>query len=104
MGDVYLLIGRADDDAGQALLQMEPLAGDGHWGLTLNLKPGAYRYRYYAVHGDLTAYVPPAWVGDGPVAMHGLDAILHAGGPSTADAPAVAAGRRGPARLAAHWA
>ena len=47
------------------------------WELTLRLRPGRYRYRYYAVHESVTTYVSPADVEGKHVRMRGLDALLN---------------------------
>src|SRR5688572_12947623 len=58
------------------LLKMESLDTPSRWALTLNLKPGMYRYRYYADCGRVTTYVYPGEVEITPRPMDGLDATL----------------------------
>jgi hypothetical protein len=66
------------NESGRAigLFEMELLPTPSRWGLTLNLKPGTYRYRYYANCGRVTTYVYPGQVDDSPRTMDGLDAIV----------------------------
>ena len=59
----------------QMCAQMDRRADD-TWELTLRLRPGRYRYRYYAIHDSVTTYVSPADVDSKPVRMRGLDAML----------------------------
>ena len=59
----------------QMCAQMDRGAHDA-WELTLRLRPGRYRYRYYAVHESVTTYISPADVGGKHVRMSGLDARL----------------------------
>lgn len=58
------------------LFKMDSLGTPSQWGLTLNLKPGTYRYRYYADCGRVTTNVYPGEVEDTPRPMDGLDAVL----------------------------
>ena len=58
------------------LFKMESLDTPARWGLTLNLKPGTYRYRYYAYCGRVTTYVHPGQMENAPRSMDGLDAVL----------------------------
>ena len=66
---------RGESDDLQVCAQMDRRA-DHTWELTLRLRPGRYRYRYYAIHDSVTTYVSPADVDSKPVRMRGLDAML----------------------------
>ena len=55
--NVFLVI-RGENGHAQMCSQMEPL-GDDRWVLRLPLRPGRYRYRYYAIHERVTTYVAP---------------------------------------------
>ena len=79
--NLFLVI-RGENGKSQMCSQMEPLGHD-RWTLTLPLRPGRYRYRYYAIHERVTTYVSPRDVEDKPVRMSGLDAVLCVPGPNT---------------------
>jgi hypothetical protein len=65
-----------DFDGGtSALHQMTPGPND-HWTISLRLRAGTYRYRYYACDCGVTRYVRPAEVDDAPSRMDGLDSFL----------------------------
>jgi hypothetical protein len=72
--NMFLVI-RGENGSSQMCSQMELLGHDG-WDLTLPLRAGRYRYRYYAIHEGVTTYVSPKDVEGKPVRMIGLDAIL----------------------------
>jgi hypothetical protein len=72
---VYLRLATQDDRV-IGLFEMESLESSSRWGLRLTLKPGSYRYRYYADCGRVTTYVYPSEVEDRTRPMDGLDAIL----------------------------
>ena len=73
--DMYLRLARQDGSV-IGLFEMDRAQGVGQWDLVMRLKPGSYRYRYYAKVGSLTAYVFPGEVEDRPRTMDGLDAVL----------------------------
>jgi hypothetical protein len=53
----YLLLANADGRP----IALEQMSWDGvAWRLTLGLRPGSYRYRYYISDGQTTAYYAPA--------------------------------------------
>ena len=79
--NVFVVI-RGENGKAQMCSQMEPLGHD-RWTLTLPLRPGRYRYRYYGIHERVTTYVSPRDVEDKPVRMSGLDAVLCVPGPNT---------------------
>ena len=72
--NVFLVV-RGENGNAQMCSQMESLGND-RWALTLPLRPGRYRYRYYAIHERVTTYVSPKEVEERRVPMDGLDAIL----------------------------
>ena len=72
--NVFLVI-RGENGNAQMCSQMDSLGND-RWSLTLPLRPGHYRYRYYAIHERVTTYVSPKDVEDGRVRLSGIDAIL----------------------------
>ena len=68
----------ADQSGGQIrLLKMKPRGKQGRWGLILTLRPGTYRYRYYADHRHLGKDASPGAAGDLPVRLHAHNAVLH---------------------------
>ena len=71
---VWLVIG---DETGSArqIHQMEE-GQENRWSLTVRLRPGVYRYRYYAQHGTATMHVRPDEAEELPLQMDGLDALL----------------------------
>lgn len=71
----YLLIARPNGKA----LALEQMTGCGDvWSLTLDLKPGTYRYRYYIIEGHRTSYFSPVDAENGgrEVHMDGMDAVF----------------------------
>ena len=74
--NAYLLLA---DAAGRLVTLTEMTAGGGGaWRLTLDLRPGRYRYRYYLSDGHTTAYFSPV---DADRAaplprMDGMDAVF----------------------------
>lgn len=66
---------RGEHGGTQICSQMDHL-GEDQWELTLRLRPGLYRYRYYTVHERVTTYVSPQDVETEPVRMCGLDGLL----------------------------
>lgn len=73
--NVYVRLARQDDSV-IGLFELERAQGAGRWELVMRLKPGRYRYRYYAKIGSLTTYVYPGEVEDHPGMMDGLDAVV----------------------------
>jgi hypothetical protein len=65
--EVYLLLGDEGGKAG-ALHKMEE--GDkGRWDLVMRLRPGGYRYRYYAHDGIVPTHVRAEDADDAPIRM-----------------------------------
>lgn len=71
-------------------LALEQMTGRGDaWSLTLDLKPGTYRYRYYITDGHRTSYFSPQDTenGGGEVHMDGMDAVFDVAPPDFQKSP-----------------
>jgi hypothetical protein len=74
--EAYLFIAN-EYKGSQARIPMQRDKSDAkRWSLTLPLRPGTYRYRYYTVVNGLMTYYSPEDSDDAPVRMDGLDAVL----------------------------
>lgn len=60
----------------QVLLPMERTYGTSNWTLTRPMRPGSYRYRYYAQRGGLMVYLSPADANDANCLIDGTEGIL----------------------------
>ena len=78
----------------------------GAWRLTLDLRPGRYRYRYYVSEGRSTAYFSPA--DTDPVGrvtvMDGMDAVFEVAAGSPIPAHQIDRAGRPPSGRASAWA
>jgi len=69
----YVLLRSADGSAVQ-LAEMQK-AQDGNWELTLRLRPGTYRHRFYVEVGGVNV-VLPGWAATPCVGRDGLDGVI----------------------------
>lgn len=79
----YVLL-RSADGSGVQLAEMQK-AGDRNWEVTLRLRPGTYRHRFY-VEVDGVNVVLPGWAATPCMRRDGFDGVIELVGPQAGPA------------------